>query len=225
MNQLPVIVILVLLALNNSAVPSYTPKFAVDEYFSIDYEAAAMYEYGNIKSEVKVFECEACEDTGKIKSGDGLFEQDCPFCTEVTYTPELPPSVDVEEIIPPKIEIAKNTTFNRYDGQPYRVYYFSAEWCGPCKQVKEEFKNVDGYKGYRVLHSAQDVVDRPHFVILDLDKDAKLIEQLFPNLSIPSIPRFIGVNEKTGKITFNVDGSRTWNQIVNLYYNGYHNEF
>jgi thioredoxin 1 len=73
------------------------------------------------------------------------------------------------------------------------VFYFTADWCGPCKKVRPVVQELikDGYS----------------FQIIDVDIEKKLAEKF----QISSVPTFILFkNEKSVK---RISGAQTKNQL------------
>jgi thioredoxin 1 len=76
------------------------------------------------------------------------------------------------------------------------VFYFTADWCGPCKKVRPIVQELikDGYS----------------FQIIDVDIEKELVQKF----EISSVPTFILFkNEKSIK---RISGSQTKNQLENF---------
>lgn len=219
--KLPLLILLLVIIVHSTQstqVVQAKPTLIVDEFYFIDYEAEAMYQLGTLKEkQVSEFNCDTCEDKGYIESGDKQFRRDCDECDINQSGSSGAITQIVEEN---EYDFAKNT---------FTVYYIGANWCAPCNQTKPQLvkmdgydgQTVNGYKNYRVLDfNNYTEVDKPHFVMLDHDKDLKFINSKFGKRSW-SLPSFVPFNETTNSIGKVESGYRSWNQIVNIYYNGY----
>ena len=76
------------------------------------------------------------------------------------------------------------------------VFYFTADWCGPCKKVRPIVEELtkDGYS----------------FQIIDVDIEKELVKKF----EISSVPTFILF--KNEKSTKRISGAQTKNQLENF---------
>jgi thioredoxin 1 len=79
------------------------------------------------------------------------------------------------------------------------VYYFTASWCGPCRQVKPIVKDINVEYGREV------------FTIIDIDKDQNLSNKY----TVRSVPTFIIVDQD-GKQLKRCIGSQTKQNLLNF---------
>lgn len=75
------------------------------------------------------------------------------------------------------------------------AYYFTADWCGPCKKVRPVVEAINS--------------DSPiQYKIIDVDSEGDLVKKF----SISSVPTFIVF--KDGEIVNRMTGARTKDELV-----------
>lgn len=106
-----------------------------------------------------------CGGTGKVKTGDGLHDTECPCgpnctCNKVNVDPEV-------------------------KTKAVQIYYFGSKNCGPCQKVKKDVFPRLEKRGWKIAEegSGQDA----HIVTFDLDKKPEMHEKY----NIENIPVFI----------------------------------
>jgi thioredoxin 1 len=77
------------------------------------------------------------------------------------------------------------------------AYYFTADWCGPCKRVRPIVEEIN-----------KDSVVK--FKIIDVDSEMELVKAF----EIKSVPTFIVI--KDGEIVSRATGSQTKNSLLDM---------
>ena len=71
------------------------------------------------------------------------------------------------------------------------IFYFTADWCGPCKKVRPIVEELNRDQG------------EPKFQIIDVDSEGELTK----NFGVKSIPTFIKMED--GKEVDRITGAQT----------------
>jgi len=76
------------------------------------------------------------------------------------------------------------------------VFYFTADWCGPCKKVRPVVEDMmrEGF----------------HFQVIDVDIEKELVK----NFEITSVPTFILFENE--KLVNRISGAQTKSQLENF---------
>lgn len=78
-----------------------------------------------------------------------------------------------------------------------KVLYFTASWCGPCKQTRPIVEEVNK--------------DNEVFQIIDVDTNPAMVSLY----SIKSVPTFVGINSEGSEVFIEV-GAQTENNIKEM---------
>jgi len=172
---------------------------------------SANYKTENKNEEEKTPEpsaiCKKCNGSGKIKSGDGIFEFPCPDCNKATEECKKCTNCtckDCKCVVVNEAASDKPQT-QTVARQKIQVLYFGrSEYCLPCRHMKDtEFPKLIEYKwkfGKENDAHFREVVD----------------EKEFAEYKVSAIPTIIRIED--GKITHRFTGQINYVNLAEFYY-------
>lgn len=204
--DLLLLIAIALLMLPDIAPPKFS--FALDKFEELSSEGMVAMQSANTKfNEIpdKVIPAPVCNchGTGKVKSGDGIFDVPCPCgnnckCKKPNDQGQAPPVKEIKE---------------EQKQEQYVRYYFGAKWCGPCLIFKRD--DIPALMKVGWTFSDKESSD---VTVVDVDENPKLFQK-YAESNPQSIPYFVVA--KNGKIIksrtgyINYINYATWsNQVI-----------
>ncbi|MCA9069765.1 MAG: hypothetical protein KDA84_12620 [Planctomycetaceae bacterium] len=142
-------------------------------------ETAAATMQKKEKEKVPRSKCNVCKGTGKVKAGDGvtIVERECDNCYDdkkATKEKCTGPVCDCKDC-------------NCKDcGRELRILFFTANWCGPCWQVKNNVLPIMKLNGWTYGEGRDN-----HIQLIDVDKHPEVAKQF----DVSAYPTFILIKE------------------------------
>lgn len=202
-----------LIAIVLLAFPDITPpkfSFALDKFQTISSEGMVAIQSANTKFEEhspdKVIPSPVCNcnGTGKVKSGDGIFDVPCPCgdkckCKKPNDQGQAPPVQETKE---------------EQKQEQYVRYYFGAKWCGPCIIFKRDDIPALIKSGWTFSDKESSDV-----TVVDVDENPTLFQK-YSESNPQSIPYFVItrngkiIKSRTGYVNY-IDYANWSNQVIN----------